>query len=66
MTFIGSSGLSSPADQTLLDATFDFISTKARSPDILQLFLGLSKNLKARRLLTKYMQDHYDIVGSVK
>ncbi|KAF8887037.1 leucyl aminopeptidase [Gymnopilus junonius] len=55
-------GLSSPQDESLIKETFEFISTKARSPDILQLFRALLKNHKARRPLTNYMQDKYEVL----
>ncbi|KAF8910576.1 leucyl aminopeptidase [Gymnopilus junonius] len=55
-------GLSSAQDESLLKETFEFISNKARNPDIIQLCRWLPKNDKARRLLTKYVQGQYDIL----
>jgi len=51
-------------DPTLLDKTTKFITNKARDQDIIYFFGALAGNFKARRTLTKYLQDEYDVVGS--
>lgn len=51
-----------PEDIELLIETTRFITNKARDQDIAEFFGCLSTNLKARRLLTKYLEDNYDLV----
>lgn len=52
------------ADSALLDETTKFITNKSRDQDIIYFFGALEVNFKARRKLTKYLQDEYDVVGS--
>ncbi|KAH9483761.1 Aminopeptidase 2, mitochondrial [Psilocybe cubensis] len=47
-------------NEALLEDTFKFISTKARDQDVIYFFASLATNYKARRALTKYLQDEYD------
>jgi aminopeptidase 2 len=51
-------------DPALLDETTKFITNKARDQDIVYFFGALEGNFKARRKLTKYLQDEYDVVSS--
>jgi aminopeptidase 2 len=51
-------------DSALLDETTKFITNKARDQDITYFFGALEGNFKARRKLTKYLQDEYDVVSS--
>jgi len=51
-------------DLALLDETTKFITYKARDQDIIYFFGALAGNFKARRKLTKYLQDEYDVVSS--
>ena len=39
-----------------------FITDRSRDQDIIYFFASLATNFKARRLLTKYLQDNYDAV----
>jgi len=52
--------LSASQDEALLKETFEFIGTNARDQDVIYFFSSLGINHKARRLLTKYLQDEYD------
>lgn len=51
-------------DDALLEETFKFISTTARDQDVIYFFASLAMNDKARRKLTKYLQDEYDVVST--
>lgn len=51
-------------DPALLNETTKFITHKARDQDITYFFGALEGNFKARRKLTKYLQDEYDVVSS--
>ena len=51
-------------DAALLDATTKFITNKSRDQDIIYFFGALALNFKARRKLTNYLQDEYDVVSS--
>lgn len=50
----------------LIQRTFDAISTKARDQDIMYYFVGLAANVKTRRLLVNYFQDHYTEVWVIE
>ncbi|KDR73439.1 hypothetical protein GALMADRAFT_72189 [Galerina marginata CBS 339.88] len=47
-------------DGALLKETFNIVRTQARDPDILYFFNSLRLNNKARRLLTRHLQDEYE------
>ncbi|KAF9463935.1 leucyl aminopeptidase [Collybia nuda] len=47
-------------DPELLKQTLDFIIHKSRDQDLIYFFLGLSSNLKTRRLLFQFFKDNYD------
>jgi len=49
-------------DSALLDETTKFITNKSRDQDIIYFFGGLEGNFTARRKLTKYLQDEYDVL----
>jgi len=51
-------------DPALLDETTKFITNKSRDQDIIYFFGALGLNFVARRKLTKYLQDDYDVVSS--
>jgi len=59
---IHSRALSATQDVKLIAETLEITATKTRDQDVLQFFTALSKNYKARRILTKYIEDHYDEV----
>ncbi|KAF5326661.1 hypothetical protein D9619_004256 [Psilocybe cf. subviscida] len=56
----GIAALSSPQDISLLQETTALVTNKARNQDVISFFAYLAGNFKARRLLTKYMEDEYD------
>ena len=49
-------------DVALLEEMTRFITNKSRDQDIVYFFVSLGANFKARRLLTKYLEDNYDVV----
>jgi len=57
-----SRALSASEDEALIKETLKFIGTNARDQDVIYFFASLGMNNKARRLLTQYMQDEYDVV----
>lgn len=50
-------------DPALLEETIKFITNKSRDQDIIYFFAYLAGNFKARRTLTKYVEDQYDVVS---
>jgi hypothetical protein len=64
-SFSFSAALSSPQDAALLQETTTLVTNKARNQDVISFFGNLSRNFKARRLLTKYMEDEYDTVSAL-
>ena len=56
--------MGAPQTEDLLNETLDFITNKSRDQDIFYFFAGLAGNHKARRMLTKYFFDQYDVVSS--
>jgi aminopeptidase 2 len=53
-------GMCSTPDPALLEETTQFITNKSRDQDIVYFFAYLAGNFKARRTLTKYVEDQYD------
>ncbi|KJA27394.1 hypothetical protein HYPSUDRAFT_131428 [Hypholoma sublateritium FD-334 SS-4] len=49
-------------DVALLEEMTRFITDKSRDQDIVYFFISLGANFKARRLLTKYLEDNYDVL----
>ncbi|PPQ87694.1 hypothetical protein CVT25_011461 [Psilocybe cyanescens] len=52
----------STQDESLIIETFKFIEHKARDQDVLTFFSDFTWNFKARRPLTKFWQDEYDVM----
>jgi aminopeptidase 2 len=59
----GIAALASPQDISLLQETTELVTNKARNQDVISFFANLAGNFKARRLLTKYMEDEYDTLA---
>jgi len=49
-------------DPQLAQKTLNYITTGAKDQDIFYYFTGLGLNFKARRPLTKFFQDEYDVL----
>ncbi|KDR73449.1 hypothetical protein GALMADRAFT_71758 [Galerina marginata CBS 339.88] len=49
-------------NEELLKETLKFITSHARDQDVIYFFSSLNMNNKARRLLTKYLQEEYDAI----
>ncbi|KAF8969809.1 leucyl aminopeptidase [Flammula alnicola] len=58
-------GMGATQDPALLEETTKFITNKARDQDVIYFFGFMGANFKARRLLTKYLQEEYDVVSDV-
>jgi aminopeptidase 2 len=49
-------------DLKLIDETLEYITTKVRDQDVVNVFSGLAENHKARRILIDYYKKNYDVV----
>lgn len=62
MRNILSLGMAATQDLDLIEETTRFITNNARDQDIVDFFVALGKNFKARRPLMNYFKDNYDMV----
>jgi aminopeptidase 2 len=49
-------------DLSLIDETLDYITTKVRDQDVVNVFSGLSGNFKTRRILVEFFKKNYDVL----
>ncbi|KAK7693088.1 hypothetical protein QCA50_002653 [Cerrena zonata] len=54
-------GVTSFADDLMIEKTFSLIEEDCRDQDILRFFQGMGDNLKHRRLLSVRFREHYDM-----
>lgn len=53
-------------DLKLIDETLDYIMTKVRDQDVVNVFSGLAENYKARRILVEFFKKNYDVVCALR
>jgi len=49
-------------DLKLIDETLEYITTKVRDQDVVNVFSGLAENHKARRILIDFYKKNYDVL----
>lgn len=47
-------------DLKLIDETLEYILTKVRDQDVVNVFSGLAANYKSRRILVEFFKRNYD------